>query len=326
MQYKLSEEDYIHGGTQKSYYSEQDVENCNCLLCGCNNKERLYTERGHIGIVQCKKCGLIYTNPRPKETEENYFGDASVFYNEARWIFKGEKIHHRDKNYEYELRQIKKVKASGKLLDIGSNMGFFLRKAVQFGYQVEGVEPSPSLSEIAISEFGLKIKNSFFKKEDFPAKTFDVVTLVDVFEHVTTPLGILKDVREVLKDDGIVCIKVPNGNYNKLKLKLARISGRESKHDIFNACEHVAHYSIGTMKKMAKEAGFKVEKVVVPLPIDPPVWANLTGHYFQYPSPFILDWKRIIARKIFYYIGKMENALGMKTSFAPDLMFLFEKV
>lgn len=135
----------------------------------------------------------------------------------------------------------------------------------------------------------------------------------------------LKNVYTILKDDGIICIKVPNGNYNKLKLKLARMTGREKNHELFNAYEHVAHYTRDTMKKMVESVGFKMKKVIVPLPIDPPIWANLTGHYFQYPSPFILDWKRIVARRLFYYTGKLEKILGGKVQFAPDMFYFIEK-
>jgi 2-polyprenyl-3-methyl-5-hydroxy-6-metoxy-1,4-benzoquinol methylase len=325
MQYKISEDEYVHGGIQKDFYSEGDVESSNCLLCNSASKTSIYKERGHIGIVQCNDCGLIYTSPRPKEAEQNYFGDASIFYEEARFIFKGTKPHHRDKNYEYEIAQLKQIKSAGKLLDIGTNMGFFLRKAREAGYDVEGVEPAPALAEIARKEFSFKIKNSYFKKEDFAQKSFDIITLVDVFEHITSPVPILKDVYEVLKDDGIVCIKVPNGNYNKLKLKLAQLSRREQQHELFNGYEHVVHYTIMSMNKMASKANFKIKKVIIPLPINPPVWANLTGHYFQYPSPFILDWKRIITRKLFYYIGKIEKMIGLSVRFAPDLMFILEK-
>jgi len=325
MQYKISEEDYVHGGIQKDVYHESDVENCNCLLCNSDNYKNIYHERGCLGIVECINCGLLYTNPRPKEAEQNYFGDATIFYNEAEQIFKGKKVHHRDKNYEYELKEIKKVKHSGKLLDIGTNMGFFLRKAKTAGFEVEGFEPSPSLAKIAADEFGLKIWNSYFSKDNLPAKSYDVITMIDVFEHITTPCPLLKDAFEVLKDDGIMCIKVPNGNYNKLKLRLARLTGRELQHELFNAYEHVAHYSQSTMKKMVESANFKIKKTIVPLPVNPPIWANLTGYYFQYPSPFILDWKRITVRKLFYYIGKVEKALGLKVSFAPDLLYIIEK-
>jgi 2-polyprenyl-3-methyl-5-hydroxy-6-metoxy-1,4-benzoquinol methylase len=325
MQYKLAEEDYIHGGTQKSVYSIDEVEYTVCPLCGLNQYKELYKERGAIGIVECSNCSLIYTNPRVKDAEQNYFGNADLFYEEDRLIFSGKKPHHRDKNYVYELTQIKRIKKAGKLLDIGSYAGFFLRKARELGFDSEGVEPSPALAEIGRREFNLTIHNAFFNKKDFSPKSFDVITLIDVFEHVIKPQDMLSHARAVLKDDGILCIKVPNGNYNKLKLSLARATGKESQHDIFNSYEHVVHYSPATMKKMLQKEGFKIKKVIIPLPIDPPIWANLVGHYYSYPSPFILDYKRVVARKIFYWIGKLENALGMQTKFSPDLMFLIQK-
>jgi len=325
MQYKVAESEYVHGGTQKDLYTNADVESCNCLLCGSAKFSKIYQERGALGIVQCAECELIYTNPRPKEAEQNYFGDATVFYSEAEQIFKGKKIHHRDKNYEYEVAQIKKIKNTGRLLDIGSNMGFFLRKAGAAGYQVEGVEPSASLAEIARKEFDLKITNAYFNKESFASGSFDIITLIDVFEHITNPIQLLKDIYPVLKDGGILCIKVPNGNYNKLKLSLARLMKREQQHELFNAYEHIGHYTQRTMGKMVEKAGFQLKKTIIPLPVDPPIWANLTGHYFQYPSPFILDWKRVLTRKLFYYIGKLEKTFGMPTKFAPDLFFIIEK-
>lgn len=325
MQYKLSKDDYIHGGIQKDFYNESEVIAWNCPLCFSDQSRNIYRERGSLGIVECNRCGLIYTNPRARNAEENYFGDSNIFFDEARLIFKGIKRHHRDRNYEYELKRIRKFKSSGKLLDIGTNMGFFLRKAKQFGYDVCGVEPSPSLSKIAAENFKLNIVNDFFDASLFPSKHFDVITLIDVFEHVTNPQKILQDIYVVLKDDGILCIKVPNGNYNKLKLKLAKLFGKETQHDIFNAYEHIVHYTPKTMRMMLERNGFKIKDFVLPIPIHPPVWANLVGHYYQYPSPFLLDWKRIMIRNIFYYIGKTEKGFGLKVEFAPDLMFIVEK-
>jgi 2-polyprenyl-3-methyl-5-hydroxy-6-metoxy-1,4-benzoquinol methylase len=325
MKYTLVDEDYIRGGTQKNAYEEHEVEHWNCPLCGSEQSTLIYRERKSIGIVRCKECNLIYTNPRAIEAEQNYFGDADVFFQEARLVFNEKKTHHRDKNYEFELEHILKYKPSGTLLDIGSNMGFFLRKAKQKGFDTLGVEPAPALAEIAKREFGLKIKNSFFKKDYFEPNSFDVVTMIDVLEHVTSPKEILTDVHAVLKDDGILCVKVPNGDYNVLKLKLARMLRKEASFDLFDAYEHVVHYTPQTMKQMVEQCGLQIKKVIIPLPIHPPVWASLVGHYYQYPSPFILDWKRIIIRNMFYYIGKLENSVKSKAHFAPDLMFIIEK-
>lgn len=322
---RLAEAEYVHGGTQKNFYGESEREECSCPLCSSDTYSLIDVERG-LGIVKCDNCGLIYTNPRANNAEENYFGDASVFFEEARQIFDGKKTHHRDKNYEYEVRKIKALKSSGRLLDVGTNMGFFLRKAREAGFDCHGVEPSPSLSQIAREQWSLDIQTSFLQDAEFEKESFDVITMIDVFEHVTDPQSMLDSCMRLLKPDGLLVIKVPNGDYNHFKLKLSSRGGkRDEMLDIWDSCEHVVHYTPDTMKKMAALTGFKIRKQFIPLPIHPPIWAKLVGHYYQYPSPYILDWKRVMMRTLFYRIGSVELKLRNKSIFGPDLMFFLSK-
>jgi 2-polyprenyl-3-methyl-5-hydroxy-6-metoxy-1,4-benzoquinol methylase len=320
----LLKDDYIHGGTQKDFYNEDEKEFCHCPLCDRDDYIHIDTEKG-LSIVKCKNCDLIYTNPRAKDSQENSFGDAAIFYDEARLIFKGKKSHHRDKNYEYEIRKIKKVKSGGKLLDVGTNMGFFLRKAHEAGFETEGVEPSPALSKIARECFDLKIHNSYLEQAELPSNHYDTITLIDVLEHVTKPKELLKVCFNLLKQDGIIAVKVPNGDYNHFKMKLGKLTGLGKNLDIWDSYEHVVHYTHKTFRAMIESCGYKIKTCFIPLPIHPPVWANLVGHYYQYPSPFILDWKRIMLRNLYYYIGKIGFSLSRKTRFGPDIMFIIEK-
>lgn len=269
---------------------------------------------------------MIYTNPRPIDAEQNYFGDEKVFYEEARLIFKGKKKHHRDRNYEYELKKIKRFMPKGKLLDIGTNMGFFLRKARDFGFITEGVEPSPSLSKIARDEWGLTIHTALLEQAKLPESSYDIITLIDVLEHITNPQEMLQACYKLINDDGMVVVKVPNGDYNHFKMKLGKMLKKQAQMDVWDCCEHVVHYTPKTFKRMVEKCNFKVVKSFIPLPINPPVWANLVGHYYQYPSPTMLDWKRVLSRRVFYWIGKVEKVLFKKTRFGPDLMFFIKKV
>ena len=111
----IAEGDYVRGGTQKDFYHIDDVEECSCPLCDEFSSDHICYERGAIGVVKCKKCDLIYISPRVKNAAENYHGKADVYIEEARLIFNGEKDHHRDRNYEYELNRIKKYKKGGSL-------------------------------------------------------------------------------------------------------------------------------------------------------------------------------------------------------------------
>jgi 2-polyprenyl-3-methyl-5-hydroxy-6-metoxy-1,4-benzoquinol methylase len=317
-------EDYIKGGTQKEFYGDNEKENCTCLLCGADNYTHIADERG-LKVVKCKECGLFYTNPRAVDTEKNYFGDIDIFRSEARMIFKGQRPHHRDRNYIFELKAIKKIKGEGsKLLDVGSNMGFYLRIAKQMGFNAEGVEPSPSLANLCEKEWGIKVHNGFLEEVNLPEKHYDVISLIDVFEHVTNPSELLISAGKILKDDGIIAIKVPNGDYNISKQKLANLAGKSGM-DIWDCREHVAHYTYATFKKMAEKSGFKIKQYIMPIPIHTPVWQDQVGHYYLHPSPVILDWKRITIRNMFYYAGCVQNLFRKKNNFVPDVMFIIEK-
>jgi len=63
--------DYERGGRQKERYGKEDVIERNCPLCNSGNYSKIYSERDAIGIVRCKDCGLVYTNPMVKEPEKN---------------------------------------------------------------------------------------------------------------------------------------------------------------------------------------------------------------------------------------------------------------
>ena len=97
----------------------------------------------------------------------------------------------------------------------------------------------------------------------FEDNFFDVITMTDVFEHITNPDKILRESRRILKPDGVLFIKVPNGLFNIFKFHLARITGRLSNYDIFDSYEHVIHYSGSTLKKCLKRMVLRLLKCIL---------------------------------------------------------------
>jgi len=319
--------DYEKGGRQKEYYSESEVMLRDCPLCGSEGIVKLHRERGAIGIVRCKECGLIYVNPMVKEPEKNYWGDENRYFEEARLIFKGLVKHHRDLNYSEDLRIIEDIKPGGNFLDIGTNMGFFLRHTTGKKWNVTGIDPSPSLSEMARKYFGLNVKTCYLNEAGFENEYFDIITMTDVFEHIQEPKNLLADIKKVIKKDGILFIKVPNGKYNMLKLWLAKAAGKVKDYDVFDSYEHVTHFTHKTLKRMLAECGFKVSELHIGKPIQIPVWHKYVGHYYQYPSPWFMDWKNYTMRNLFYWISKVERVLrlGDIGYFAPNIIVVAER-
>lgn len=318
---------YVKGGQQKEVYTEAELIYVPCPFCGSKQYEKIYTERGALGIVRCCNCRLLYVNPRVKNPGEVYWGNPEEYFKEARLIFEGKAGHHRDRNYREDLRIIYSYKPCGKLLDIGTNMGFFLRNARGRQWELYGVEPSPALSRMARDYFGLNVKTAYLEEAAFAQDSFDIVTMTDVLEHITGPKTLLEEVRRVIKPDGIVYIKVPNGKFNLLKLFLSRRLNLFNSADLFDAYEHVVHYTKETLTALLRSCGFIPRRFYIGRPIHLPAWHKYLGSYYQYPSPWCLDAKNFLGREIFYWLAKLEyNILpGRIGYFAPNIIVVAKK-
>ncbi len=316
---------YIRGGTQKDEYSPEEVVTVPCPLCGSNRRQRIYTEHGSIGISQCLSCSLVYTCPRIRAPEKIYWGDRDAYFDEARLIFEGKAPHHRDPNYREELHLIRRHKPEGRFLDVGCNLGMLLRWAQRMGWTAVGVEPSPSVSQLAAQHWGFQVYNCFLR--ELPKNeegSFDVIALSDVLEHVPNPKEFLGDVVRFLAKDGIVYIKVPNGRWSRFKQEMLLRMGRRPQQGIWDSYEHVVHYTDQTLNRMLGQAGLKVFQMSIASPVQTPVWHLYVGHYYQYPSPWILDWKRHLGRSLFHRLSRLEQLLrgGSIGHLAPNLVAL----
>ncbi|HEX3247289.1 MAG TPA: class I SAM-dependent methyltransferase, partial [Chloroflexota bacterium] len=218
--------------------------NALCPACGSDDYRKLADE-GPLGIVQCQQCRLVFTSPRYAQPQAHYLGEHDDIMRKYGAILRGESGHNRDENYDQELLAIAEIAPSGRLLDVGSHCGFFLRRARGMGWDLTGVEPSRSACALALEYFGLNIVPGTLGEAAFSSQSFDVVTLVDVFEHVEQPMTLLREIHRVLKPKGLVFIKVPNIVYYLAKYRVARAMGIET--EIFDAKEHVAHYSCHTL-------------------------------------------------------------------------------
>ena len=92
------------------------------------------------------------------------------------------------------------------LLDCGAGDGSFCKDAIKKGYK-------PS----ACGYEDLHIKNIPFKKVDLNKEvipygdaTFDIVTAIELIEHLQNPFHLIRELNRVCKKDGYVIISTPN--------------------------------------------------------------------------------------------------------------------
>jgi SAM-dependent methyltransferase len=108
------------------------------------------------------------------------------------------------------LEVVRKLQPGGRLLDIGAGSGFLVEQAVQMGYQAEGIEPSGWLQKMA-AQRGLPVHLGTFPHPAV-SRQFDVITLIDVVEHVSEPLALLRNIAASLAPNGTAIVVTPDVN------------------------------------------------------------------------------------------------------------------
>src|SRR6202008_941091 len=129
---------------------------------------------GHTGrIDECQRCGFRQVND-VESVLKFYEALEDTAYDQGR--------EQRGLQARKILDALLPYKKAGRLLDVGAASGILLEQAAKLGFQGEGVEPSKSLAKSA-QDAGLNVHLGIFPHAKVSG-TFDVITLVDVIEHV----------------------------------------------------------------------------------------------------------------------------------------------
>ncbi len=137
----------------------------------------------------------------------------------------------------------------GKILDIGCCRGG-LRKYLRGDLKYYGVDVLCNNFENYVR---IDLNSNILP---FKSKQFDAITCTDVLEHLFYPLEMMKEIKRVLKDDGVVLISLPNDKgLNQIAVDLFKeIPSYED-----SMYEHHWRFSIKTAREFV-EKEFKVIK------------------------------------------------------------------
>ena len=211
----------------------------------------------HGRIVQCNKCGHIYTNP-VQDGEELLALYAAVEDN----IYVEERIGRR-LTFNKHLDALEKITGAGnnrKLLDVGAYIGVFVEVARERGWDALGVEPSDWAAEYA-QDNHIPVLKGTIDNPKIVTQKFDVITMWDVIEHLSDPLGELKKAYRLLRPGGIIAVHTMDVDSWAAKLLGARWP--------WYMAMHVQFFSQSSMIKFLEKAGFEA------------VWTGVQGRYLR---------------------------------------------
>lgn len=228
------------------------MEKVRCNLCDADETTPWGT-KDNIQIVKCRRCGLVYCNPRPDNDElQQYYSEA--YFSDGHYEGDTE----RQRMYEIEIEEIiRNIAPSGKFLDVGCAVGKFLATLPDL-FEKMGVEFSEDASRIGREKYGLNILTGQIRNTVLPEKYFDIVQMRGVLEHSQDPTDDLEKIRKVLKDDGLLRIsQLPNIDSICGKLFKTRFNQVKPR-------EHLYYFSPATIRATLKKRGFKVVKIMYP--------------------------------------------------------------
>jgi 2-polyprenyl-3-methyl-5-hydroxy-6-metoxy-1,4-benzoquinol methylase len=155
-----------------------------------------------------------------------------------------------------QFKNKKKIKEV-KLLDIGIGYGAFLKYCEKKEFEMlYGMDPFPTSIEMAKRHTSANIFNGRIENLPWPfeGKFFDVITCIDVVEHLEKPELFFKNVARYINNTGIIAIRTPNKGIPYIMRKLPHIGMKD---------ENPTHINVQKpryWKALAQKQGYKIIK------------------------------------------------------------------
>lgn len=224
------------------------METVACDFCGENDSKFVFKKPDtcfwqdfrEFTVVECKKCGLGYLNPRPTQKTISYFYPQSYYDDFSKDFYL---------RYLPRETQFLPYLTQENVLDIGCARGHFLACLKQ-------IYPAIKTYGVDLFSGGVNFQNIQFYPSDlmtarFNSDFFDIITAWGVMEHVYSPNDYFKEIARILKKGGKFIFLVPN---------LRSFWGSAGYWE--DVPRHLYFFSEESLKKYGMKYGLKINNVV----------------------------------------------------------------
>jgi len=275
----------------------------NCQICGNSKFSEFLKCKDHFlskelfTLVKCNSCGFVFVNPKPENEQLHKYYDSPEYISHS-----GTKkgivnfIYNKVRNFTHK-RKVNLVTeySNGKsILDIGCGSGELLNLFKENKWETLGIEPNPKARDFAKSSYNIEVKDES-AISDVPSKSKDVISMWHVLEHVPYVNERLKEIKRILKADGVLFIAVPNiVSYDALYYNEYWAA--------YDVPRHLLHFSPETMKNLIEKFDFSIIRIL-PMKFD--------SYYVSMLSEKYKTGKNNLIKAL--YIGFLSNLKANKT-------------
>ena len=239
-----------------------------CAVCGCEDLRKLvlfsvpsrYDGRKYP-LYRCARCGLVRPVPLPYTEKTKYDvydeeGITKCYDPVKRTIDFGSKEYSDYfKNFRQYGEYIRKLKISGRHLDVGCGSGHLMRLSRDLGLSPEGVELNAGIMR-AMREAGFVVHDAEICDPYYPDASYDLVTLNHVMEHIDDLGEFVRCLSRIVRPGGYVIMAVPYISGLIPRVLRTHWYGHGSG-------QHLNFYSVRSLTLLLKRHGFEVADVKV---------------------------------------------------------------
>lgn len=196
------------------------METPSCRVCGCDRLALVKSSNvGDLSsadfaitdasygrtqaIYRCAQCGFMQCH-EAKQVLAFYQSLSDTAYEQGR----AERMAQASAIVAVARSQLARTGDRQRLLDIGAGSGILVEAATCAGFSAEGVEPSNWLVTAA-HKHGCRVFEGVLPHPSIEGP-YDVITMIDVIEHVENPAALLREARRLLADNGVLIIVTPD--------------------------------------------------------------------------------------------------------------------
>ena len=157
----------------------------------------------------------------------------------------------------------------GKLLDVGTGGGSLAKHAKDSGFEVVAFDADKGRFQFKDE---IEFRQGNLNQElPFKENSFNYAVMLEVIEHLHNPFFVLRQLKRVIKTDGVLLLSTPNilnlksrfrflfeGTYDYFREPPLELSN-SSKHRFFDI--HIFAYKYPELEYILLDAGFRVEGV-----------------------------------------------------------------
>ena len=222
-----------------------------CDLCGSSEVDELSLrdrDWNRLHTVICRRCGLVYTDPRPNNDEiRDYYEHHYRLDYQSTWQPKPKHVYRAGKVAAARFKKLAPIlQPTHRILDIGAGGGEVVFLLRTLGYDAFGIEPNAGYASFAMDVLGMPVAHAFYQDARVDQESVDVITMFHVLEHFDSPCDALRHAWQWLRQDGFLLVEVPN---------VAAVCGWP--HGRFHRA-HLYNFNPATLEGCGRKVGYQV--------------------------------------------------------------------